>query len=158
MRTLGVPLLIPVLLTGTSLLSSAWAQRSPTVTVDQVMTAAEMRATGIAKLSPAERAAFERWLTEYTLRVYALARGSSEYAGVGRGHWIQEVSDGGRMVILEDGSIWEISTIDQIYTMLWLPITDITVVESRSPIGDFKYVLVNTDDGEEALAKYIGQR
>ena len=67
------------------------------------------------------------------------------YAGVGGGHWVKEKVGNGEMVILEDGSIWEISSIDRIYTALWLPITNITVLEASTPIGEYRYLLVNTD-------------
>lgn len=46
---------------------------------------------------------------------------------------------------------------DRIYTALWLPITSITVVLSDYPILDYKYLLINTDDGEKALAKYLSK-
>ena len=61
------------------------------------------------------------------------------------------------MITLEDGSIWEINSVDRIHTAIWLPITDISVTLSRRPIGDYKYLLINTDDGEQVLAKYIGR-
>jgi len=47
--------------------------------------------------------------------------------------------------------------LDRVDTALWLPITNIAVLESRSPVGDYKYVLINKDDGEKALAKYLGE-
>jgi hypothetical protein len=40
--------------------------------------------------------------------------------------------------------------------MLWLPITDIVILKADSPIGDYNYVLLNKDDREKALAKYLG--
>ena len=56
------------------------------------------------------------------------------------------MSSGGAMVTLEDGSIWEINSLDRIDTSLWLPVTD------------YRYTLINTEDGEKALAKYISSR
>jgi len=78
------------------------------------------------------------------------------YTGVGGGHWIREVATGGGIIVLEDGSFWEVSPLDRIDTMLWLPITEIMVLEN--PSGFFPYLLVNTDDGEKAEAKLIGQQ
>ena len=75
------------------------------------------------------------------------------YSGVSGGHWVKKVSNNGKIVFLEDGSIWEISPIDIIYTMLWLPITEIYVMENQ---GVYPYKLINTDDGETAEAKYLG--
>lgn len=79
------------------------------------------------------------------------------YTGVGGGHWINEVSSNGAIVTLEDGSLWEISAADRIDTALWLPAINITVLGNRSPVGDYKYTLINKDDGEKALAKYLGK-
>jgi hypothetical protein len=82
---------------------------------------------------------------------------SGTYTGVGGGHWISEVSSNGAIITLEDGSLWEVSALDRVDTALWLPTTNITVLRSQSPVGDFKYTLVNKDDGEKALAKYLGR-
>jgi hypothetical protein len=82
---------------------------------------------------------------------------SEQYAGVGSGHWIQKVSSNGSIITLEDNSTWEVNSIDRIYTTLWLPITEITVLHAENAIGQYKYRLVNTDDGESVLAKYLGK-
>jgi hypothetical protein len=59
----------------------------------------------------------------------------SAYARIGTGHWIDEVSNNGRFITLEDGSLWDVQSIDQVDTALWLPITDITVRLADHPIG-----------------------
>ena len=74
---------------------------------------------------------------------------------IGGGHWIGSNADG-KIITLEDGSIWQIAELDQIDTQLWLPVTDITVISDRSPVGEYKYILINKDDGEKAHAKYLG--
>jgi hypothetical protein len=79
------------------------------------------------------------------------------YAGAGGGHWINEVSSNGGIITLEDGSLWETSAADRLFTALWLVATNITVLKSQSPVGDYKYILINKDDGEKALAKYLGK-
>jgi hypothetical protein len=91
---------------------------------------------------------------EQALREYGAQTGY-EYVGQGGGHWIRDNS-GGKIITLEDGSIWQINTLDQIDTALWLPITDITVAKASSPTGDYKYVLFDKQEGEKALAKYLG--
>jgi len=80
-------------------------------------------------------------------------RATQVYSGVGSGHWVSENIDGGRIIKLEDGSLWEISPIDRIDTMLWLPTEDITVVESDNPL--YPYKLINTDAGDAVEAKLI---
>jgi hypothetical protein len=76
---------------------------------------------------------------------------------LGAGHWVSEVSGNGRLVILEDGSLWEIQSGDRINTALWLPTTDVVVTNSSSPVGEYKYLLVSKDDGEFAAARYLGR-
>ena len=78
---------------------------------------------------------------------------SSVYAGIGSGHWILENVNAGELIKLEDSSLWEISPIDRIYSALWLPISEITVIEGRNPL--YPYVLINSDDDEKAEAKFI---
>lgn len=77
------------------------------------------------------------------------------YPGVGSGHWIQNVSSGGEIIILEDGSLWEVSPIDIIYSSIWLPVSNIVVVEDS---GSYSYKLINTDDGKSVTAKYLGRK
>jgi len=77
---------------------------------------------------------------------------SGFYVSPGGGHWVQNKTDDGSIVTLEDGSVWQIDPLDQIDTALWLPITEITVVETS---GD--YLLINTDDGEKAHARLLHQ-
>jgi hypothetical protein len=74
----------------------------------------------------------------------------------GGGHWIQENS-GGKIITLEDGSLWQINPIDQVDTALWLPVTDIVVLPAENSIGGYDYILLSKDDGEKAHAKYLGR-
>lgn len=54
--------------------------------------------------------------------------------------------------------MWQINSLDRIDTALWLPIRNVTILKASSPIGDYKYTLINADDGEKALAKYLGKQ
>ncbi|MBZ5601261.1 MAG: hypothetical protein LAO79_03045 [Acidobacteriia bacterium] len=153
-------------LLGIALASSAFAQSAPVMTMDTVMTGAELRTTGVDSLTPVQRAALDRWLTEYTVKVVRFAEGSGtatssssgSYAGSGGGHWIKSKADNGGIIVLEDGSMWGINSIDRIDTSLWLPISNVTILKASSPVGDYKYMLINTDDGVKALAKYLGKQ
>ena len=62
------------------------------------------------------------------------------------GHWVQSVSSDGAIVILEDGSVWEIDPADRVDTALWLPITNIVACDDK---------LIDTDDNEIAEATRI---
>jgi hypothetical protein len=78
------------------------------------------------------------------------------YPGVDSEHWIQKVIDSGKLILLEDGSLWEVSPLDVINSMLWLPVSNMYVVESENPM--YPYKLINTDDDESVEAKLIGQK
>lgn len=78
---------------------------------------------------------------------------SSHSYVTGDGHWIQDNADG-RIISLEDGSVWEVSAIDQVDSMLWLPVTNINVADNPSG-GSYPYLLVNTDDGEKVEARLV---
>jgi hypothetical protein len=135
-------------------------QNTAALRMEQVMTQDELRSTGVEGLTQAQRVALDAWLNRYTSRLLTTAsnNGTGAYGSVGGGHWITEKSDNGGFITLEDGSFWEINSIDRIDTALWLPVTNITVILSRSPIVDYKYELINTDDDEKALAKYMGKQ
>ncbi|HZM06440.1 MAG TPA: hypothetical protein VFC44_25845 [Candidatus Saccharimonadales bacterium] len=74
---------------------------------------------------------------------------------VGGGHWIDDVMDDGNLIKLEDGSLWKVSPVDAIDSALWLPVTDITVIDSDDPA--YPYKLVNKDDDEVVNARLIDQ-
>jgi len=71
----------------------------------------------------------------------------------GVGHWISKNIDSGQMIELEDGSLWEINPFNKIDCMLWLPISNITIIKNQNPY--YPYTLINTDDGEKAEAKLL---
>ena len=55
------------------------------------------------------------------------------------GHWVQSVMENGALVVLEDGSVWEVDTLDTIDTTLWLPTEDITLCDEK---------MINSDTGD----------
>jgi hypothetical protein len=78
------------------------------------------------------------------------------YPSTGSGHWIKSVSDNGRIVVLEDDSVWEISELDRLDASLWLSNDEITVADNPSnPF--YPYKLINTDQGETAEAKLLSR-
>lgn len=83
-----------------------------------------------------------------------LVRSSDVYIGEGDSHWISENHDGA-VIELEDGSMWEVSPVDRVDSILWLASSSIKVVSSND--GLFPYLLINTDDGEKVEAKLLRQ-
>ena len=60
--------------------------------------------------------------------------------GCSEGHWIESNTKNGEIIILEDGSIYQVDDMDRITSSLWLPISDITVCDS---------IMINIDDDEK---------
>ncbi|MDI6854812.1 MAG: hypothetical protein QME75_14565 [Deltaproteobacteria bacterium] len=60
-------------------------------------------------------------------------------------HWIADKSDDGSIIILEDGSVWQVDPVDRVDSMLWLPTEDIIIPDSYD-------CLINTDNGEKVDA------
>ena len=60
--------------------------------------------------------------------------------GCSDGHWIQSITGNGEIIELEDGSIWQVDSIDTITSSIWLPISNVTVCGST---------MINIDDGEK---------
>jgi hypothetical protein len=67
---------------------------------------------------------------------------STNYStGCDSGHWVSSISNGGEIVILEDGSVWQVDSIDTIDTSLWLPTEEITVCNGNT--------MINTDNSDK---------
>jgi hypothetical protein len=47
------------------------------------------------------------------------------------GHWIESVVDDGRLIQLEDGSLWQVESYDRVTALLWLPETHVIVCDGR---------------------------
>jgi hypothetical protein len=62
------------------------------------------------------------------------------------GHWIEEVTDDGDVVELEDGSLWQVDGADTVDSALWLASESIVVCDGK---------LINTDDHESVEAERI---
>lgn len=66
--------------------------------------------------------------------------------GCDDGHWIQSVAGNGEIITLEDGSIWQVDSIDSITSSIWLPVSNVTICGST---------MINTDDGEKVSVTKI---
>jgi len=164
MKTLFVAILI-VLTVSVVCLAQTGKQL---VSFDQLFPKSQQRYMGLHKLSDSEREALRAHVEALLVRVAPSSKssrsattktpGGGTYAGVGGGHWVRKNVDSGTYMILEDGSLWKIDPLDKIDAMLWLPISKITVATSSSGSPGYDYLLINTDDGEKAHAKYMGKQ
>jgi len=75
------------------------------------------------------------------------------YNRVHEEHWLRDKLVDGRLVILEDNSIWEVHPSDRQITKRWLRISTITVKNTEK--GSHPYVLSNRTEGEDARADYL---
>ncbi len=116
------------------------------LSLNQIMAKTDRDRTGISKLSANEKAALEAWLTNFVIGI--ATQQPNIYLGVGQEHWVQKTIGSGAFIQLEDNSLWEISPIDRINTMLWLPIDNIVVIESKNSL--YPYKLVGERDTAEA--------
>jgi hypothetical protein len=76
------------------------------------------------------------------------------YIGIHEEHWLRDKLEEGRIVILEDGSTWEVHPSDRQRTKRWLRISTVTVKYAQKE--SHPYVLSNSTEGEEARANYLG--
>jgi hypothetical protein len=59
------------------------------------------------------------------------------------GHWLTNVFADGEIIVLEDGSKWQVDAADKINTSLWLPTENIIICPEEG-------YLINVDDNEQA--------
>ena len=141
----------------------------PLVTLDQMFTPAQQKSMGLSRLTASEREALRAHVESLLVRVASAderkpaapggnGAAGKVYAGVGGGHWISKNIERGTYILLEDRSLWQIDPLDKINATLWLAISSITVVESNAVSPRYNYLLINTDDGEKAHAKYLGKQ
>ena len=155
-----------VIVTASSTYAQGAQQSPPLASLDKLMSADQKKEMGLDKLMPEQKLKLETWLTRFALRMAqagaamsthgaGILPASGTYAGAGAGHWVKDKIDDGAMIRLDDGSLWEISSVDKINTELWLTTEDITITESKNP--SYPYTLVNTSSKDSAEAKLIGK-
>lgn len=134
---------------------------------DQLFPQSQQREMGLHKLSESEKEALHAHVEGLFIKFMESVKssetakkhrsGNTVYAGVGAMHWIKDITEETVYVTLEDGSLWQIDPLDDIAVSLWLPTTEIVVIESKEGSAGYNYLLINTEDGEKAHAKYMGQ-
>jgi hypothetical protein len=82
------------------------------------------------------------------------------YTRIHEEHWLRDKLEEGRIVILEDESMWEVHPSDRQITKRWLRISTINVkhieinVKHTEKEG-YPYLLSNRTEGEHARANYL---
>jgi hypothetical protein len=78
------------------------------------------------------------------------------YTDEGTEHHVEGNNSNGSMIVLDDGSMWDIDPADNIITALWKYNAIITVSSTNG--GKYDYVLSNSEDGKDIHANFIGER
>lgn len=69
-------------------------------------------------------------------------------------HWLRDKLEEGRIVVLDDESLWEVHPSDRPATGRWLRLSTITVRHTTQKEG-YPYLLTNSTEGETARANYV---
>jgi non-homologous end joining protein Ku len=75
------------------------------------------------------------------------------YTRIREEHWLSDKLEEGKIVVLEDESIWEVHPSDRHIIEHWLRISTITVKYTQKE--DYPYLLSNSTEGEDARANYL---
>jgi hypothetical protein len=78
----------------------------------------------------------------------------SFYTAIHQEHWLRDKLEEGRIVVLEDESVWEVHPSDRLTTRRWLRISTINVKHTQKE--GYPYLLSNKTEGEDARANYLG--
>ena len=161
-----------------AVVTAAATAEAPALRLDVVMSADEQRRAGISRLTLAERAALERWLSHYTAAVAQGARlgvsgGQSAapivvapaqaVAGTGaRRPWVvppgarlSALERGGDFIRLEDGSRWQVNLQDRPRVAAWRTGQWITVRRVSSGTDGYDIELRNGTEGTRALVRLV---
>jgi len=79
------------------------------------------------------------------------------YLRVHEEHWLRDKQEEGRIIVLEDDSVWQVHPADRQATARWLRISTIIVKDTEKRKEQYPYLLTNTTEGERARASYLGE-
>ncbi len=132
------------------------AQELTSIPLAHLMTPVELQATGVASLTLAQGAALALWLADYTRQITDGGGVAWDRGPLGHRRWVRENRMHGGVLVLDDGSEWEIRRADAGATALWAPGMRVLVLEGGVPDRPYNYLLVNRDNSERALANRVG--
>lgn len=99
---------------------------------------------GIREISPVKPILLLAWSRNQALLSFFLVGDegrSPEGGNCETGHWIESVTDDGKIIKLENGSMWKVDDVDVVTTSLWLPVSKILVCGTK---------MINVDEKESA--------
>jgi hypothetical protein len=80
------------------------------------------------------------------------------YSGPGKKQSIVE-NAGGTLLVLSDGSIWQVTESDKAESSVWLDAEDVVIMHAEDSSGCFAYALLNANENAARVrAQYLGQK
>lgn len=119
---------------------------APTNTLDTHMSPEEEKATGIYKLTPAEKKALQNWINKNHVK----RPGAHPKSALPK---ISQVLERGAYVRLSDNSLWEIAPEDRPISQSW--ITPVEIIPEETGEDPYPYTLTNSLTGSRVKAKKI---
>ena len=80
-----------------------------------------------------------------------MAMTSYPFADCEQGHYIQEVMGNGKVIQLENDSLWQVSVVDTVNSMLWLPAENVVIC------SDGKMINIDEDSGNTVHVKLLSR-
>jgi hypothetical protein len=77
------------------------------------------------------------------------------YIRIHEEHWLRDKLEEGKIVVLEDESVWEVHPSDRLITQRWLRMSTINVEHTQKE--GYPYLLKNSTEGESARANCHAQ-
>ncbi|MBS0654034.1 MAG: hypothetical protein JSR39_10985 [Verrucomicrobia bacterium] len=117
------------------------------ILLDEVMSKEVQKQTGIANLTPVQKAALEDWLNAtFEIKSSKIEKQAPEVM-------LSINIDGGRKLQLSDGTMWEVDPNDVVQSSVWITPFPMRIVPSDST--DYPFLLVNKTSGVSVKARKI---
>jgi hypothetical protein len=138
------------------------------VRVDQVMSEAQQRQTGVYRLTPEQRIKLDGWLTRYSAELTrAVGATLAQPTAAPRDRqWVPLIFPPGAQVVdtpqdgtyvrLADGTLWEVYLPDRTTTVTWHTGDYVTVSRAGAAMGEYDHQLVDAPARTRAFARFVG--
>jgi hypothetical protein len=117
------------------------------ILLDEVMSRDVQQKTGVANLTPLQKAALEDWLNaNFEVKSSKVEKQAPEIM-------LSINIEGGRKLQLSDGTMWEVDPNDVVQSSVWITPFPIRIVPSDS--ADYPFLLVNKTSGVSVKARKV---
>lgn len=116
------------------------------IPLEQQMSPAEQKKTGICKLNKKEKIALQKWMDQMSTQKTATKPSVKQ-----KNLFLHDNLLNGSLIRLSDNSLWEIDPKDTLITQGWITPVDIFIHSSQDPI--YPFILKNSLTGSSVKAK-----